>query len=174
MSIFSHNIFQNIRTRTIVLHEGAMLLHPPSRRGAPWRLPGGGLEPHESLAECARREMLEETGIAVRVGRVAFLREWVVPRLSQARRPGKGYGYGLEVYHYAYPEVPVAEARPEVPGMPAARWVPLTDVPALPIWPKELKQLCRLLAEGREPPGAHTFIGRLESPRVNPAVDPFE
>lgn len=30
--------------------------------------PGGGLEPNETLAECIKREMLEETGIIVTVG----------------------------------------------------------------------------------------------------------
>jgi 8-oxo-dGTP pyrophosphatase MutT (NUDIX family) len=84
MGIFSHDIYDNIRTRTLVLRDGCILLHPPGKEGdiwgsGAWGLPGGGLEPHESLAECARREVLEETGIVVRVGPIAFLREWVVP-----------------------------------------------------------------------------------------------
>src|SRR5689334_10846528 len=115
MSIFSHNIYDNIRTRTIVLHQGRVLMVPAgSTPEAPvvWRLPGGGLEPHESLAECARREVLEETGISVRVGRIAFVYEWVVPKYVQTPDPdpdGRGQGYGLEVFHYATPEVPVPD-----------------------------------------------------------------
>jgi 8-oxo-dGTP pyrophosphatase MutT (NUDIX family) len=30
-----------------------------------WFLPGGGSEPHESFAECAARELFEETGLRV-------------------------------------------------------------------------------------------------------------
>ena len=90
MSIFTHTIYESIRTRILVLRDGCILLHPPEMDGGiwgtgAWGLPGGGLEPHESLADCARREVLEETGIPVRVGAIAFLQEWVVPRYTRAR-----------------------------------------------------------------------------------------
>jgi 8-oxo-dGTP pyrophosphatase MutT (NUDIX family) len=101
MSIFSHDIYQNVRTRTIVLHDGCMLLFPPEKDGGiwgdgAWGLPGGGLEPHESLAECARREVLEETGLSVRIGAIAFLLEWVVPCYGPGIEPGEGYGRGSD------------------------------------------------------------------------------
>ncbi len=61
MSIFRHNSDENVRTRAILLRAGMVLLHPPGadhdQAGA---LPGGGLEPHESLVDCIRRELLEE------------------------------------------------------------------------------------------------------------------
>jgi 8-oxo-dGTP pyrophosphatase MutT (NUDIX family) len=99
---FDHNIYENIRTRAIVLLRDCVLTIPPNSNAdnAAWTLPGGGLCPHESLAECVRRETLEETGIRVRVGRIAFLREWIVPRHASSTAPdpsGHGHGYGLEV-----------------------------------------------------------------------------
>src|SRR5262249_737410 len=117
VSIFSHNIYDNIRTRTIVLHQGRILLIPAdgssegNRTG--WRLPGGGLQGEESLGEWAGREVVEETGISVRIGRIALLREWVVPRYTQAADAGERHGFGLEVFHYAYPEEPVPPVRQE-------------------------------------------------------------
>ncbi len=169
MGIFSHNIYENIRTRTIVLHQGTILLHPPQKKpdgseGEAWKVPGGGLEPHESIAECAQREVLEETGITVRVGKIAFLREWVVPKYTQAFEQGGEYGYGLEVFHYAYPEEPIAQIRAEKPGELPAQWIPLAEVPELPIWPQQLKELCRLLASGQTPEGCLSFTGKIESP----------
>jgi 8-oxo-dGTP pyrophosphatase MutT (NUDIX family) len=169
MSIFSHDIYQNIRTRTIVLHDGCVLLHPPGKDGGiwgtgAWGLPGGGLEPNESLVECARREVLEETGISVRIGAIAFLLEWVVPRYAPALELGEGHGYGLEVFHLAYPEQPVPLPRPEKDGDPPAHWVPIGDVPNLPIWPKELKELCRRLADGRPIGDCTSFLGQVEVP----------
>ncbi|MDQ3700444.1 MAG: NUDIX domain-containing protein [Chloroflexota bacterium] len=138
MGILSHDIYQNIRTRTIVLHQGRILLLPAEKEVAPgvetvWRLPGGGLEPHETLAECARREVLEETGIWVRVGRIAFLLEWVVPRYAPVPEPGDGYGFGLEVFHYATPEEPIGELRAEEPRLVPPQWVRVEDVPDLPL-----------------------------------------
>jgi phosphatase NudJ len=180
MSVYSHNIYQNIRTRTIVLHEGCLLVIPAgkSREGSiVWRLPGGGLEPRESLADCARREILEETGITVTVGRIAFLREWVVPTHVQLPDPnpdGREYGFGIEVFHYAIPVEPVPALRPEKPSKLPPKWVPIVDVPAIPIWPKEIKALCRRLIRGTPPEGAISFIGSWEGPLEDYEADPFE
>jgi 8-oxo-dGTP pyrophosphatase MutT (NUDIX family) len=45
-----------------------------------WELPGGRPEPDESAQECLIREMWEETGLAVRVGRLLGTLEYeVVP-----------------------------------------------------------------------------------------------
>ena len=85
--MFTHNIYRNIRTRVIVVRDGKMLLHAPcgdqmGGRDAYRVLPGGGLEPNESLYECGEREVYEEAGLRVRVTSLAFLREWVVPKRS--------------------------------------------------------------------------------------------
>jgi len=160
LSIFSHNIFENVRTRTIVLHNGRILLHPPRGGGPAWALPGGGLEPGESLAECAAREVLEETGVQVQVGRIAFLVEWIVPTYTSALEPGEGHGFGIEVYHYAWPVDPQVRTAAEFADDQPPQWVPFAEVEKLPIYPKQIKTLCRRLAEGQSvPDGAVSMIG---------------
>lgn len=174
LSIFSHNIYENVRTRTIVLHDGRILLHPPRGGGPAWALPGGGLEPGESLAECAAREAFEETGIQVEVGRIAFLVEWIVPTYTKALEPGDGQGFGIEVYHYARPVNAQAPTVAEHDGDLPAQWVPFAEVEKLPIYPKQIKRLCRRLAERQSvPDGAPSVIGQIESPWAMPETDPF-
>jgi 8-oxo-dGTP pyrophosphatase MutT (NUDIX family) len=177
MSIFDHNIYENVRTRAIVLHRGCVLMIPPSSAGdGAWTLPGGGLCPHESLAECVRRETQEETGITVSVGRIAFLREWIVPRHARSTAPdpnAHGHGYGLEVFHYATPEEPLLTIRPEQPGDGAAEWVPLSELPMLPLWPKELRILGQRLLQAQPPEGSVSILAQLESPWAVAEHDPF-
>lgn len=193
MTFFGHNVYDNVRTRVIVVHAGALLLLPPDQPGEGWRPPGGGLEPRESMADCARREVLEETGIEVAVGRVAFLREWVAPTyctppegersevssspISSSvaptyRTPPEGdgrHGFGLEVFFYATP-VGQTDLRPERPDKQPPRWVPLREVPAMPIWPIELKSLALRLAESSAPAGVHSFVTDFHPP-MTPAWD---
>jgi 8-oxo-dGTP pyrophosphatase MutT (NUDIX family) len=48
----------------IMLHRDGKLLLVQHRYGGPLMLPGGGVEPGESVRSAARRELLEESGIS--------------------------------------------------------------------------------------------------------------
>lgn len=154
MSIFDGDIYERVRTRTIVLHRGSVLLLEPWGDEAAWHPPGGGLEPNESLAECAAREVFEETGVRVTVGPVAFLREWVAPKYCL--KDSALHGYGLEVFFYATPSGDTATRR-ESEDDPRAEWVPLERVPSLRLWPNELKALAQHLCDGGWHHGAPAF-----------------
>lgn len=169
MSIYNHNIYDNVRTRVIVLHQRRMLLLPPQEAGSGWRPPGGGLEPQESLAECAIREVFEETGIRISVSGVAFLREWVVPKYCPMPDEKEEAGFGLEVYLYGYPVGEPSAPRAERSDLPAACWIRLEEIPNLPLWPKELKALASTLLSGPTVYGVPSFVSQLVSPWETPS-----
>lgn len=184
MAIFNHNVFDNVRARVIVPSDGHILLQTPPNTTEGWTCPGGGLEPDESLAECATREVLEETGLHVTVLGAAFLREWVVPKyaapaVAEFVRPVHGEpqdaasGFGLEVFMLAAPLAGMPVPRPEYQDAPRFEWVAFDRVPEMPVWPKELKWLCRRLAQGVQPGFVTSFVCDLESPWADSAADPF-
>ncbi len=56
-----------------------LLVHHKKEDRDYWLLPGGGLEASESIEECVRREMLEETGYEARPLKLLFTSETLYP-----------------------------------------------------------------------------------------------
>jgi A/G-specific adenine glycosylase len=56
----------------VILEEGAVLIgrRPEGKLlGGLWEFPGGKQEPHETLEECLKREIMEELGVVIEVDR---------------------------------------------------------------------------------------------------------
>ena len=47
-----------------------------------YAVPGGGLDPHESLIECLIRELREETGVTAKPGKLLFIQQFPSSRAS--------------------------------------------------------------------------------------------
>ena len=68
-----------VRVGAVVERVGALLLvrHQKPERDPYWVLPGGRLKPGETIPECARREVTEETGISARFVGVLYVGEFL-------------------------------------------------------------------------------------------------
>ena len=69
-----------IRAGALITRDDSVLLvYGDGDFGLKWWTPGGGVEGAETWAECARRETLEETGLQIDVGPLAYIYELVTP-----------------------------------------------------------------------------------------------
>jgi ADP-ribose pyrophosphatase YjhB (NUDIX family) len=81
---------RRIAVRGVAYENGKILsvLHK-DREGNPanfWAIPGGGLDPGESLIDGLYREIIEETGIKPKIGRLLFVQQFMFEnRLGEAR-----------------------------------------------------------------------------------------
>ena len=70
-----------IRVGVLVWRDGQVLLVRHEKAGRSyWLVPGGGVDPGETLVEAAARELLEETGYVVEIGRLLLVCEAIDPR----------------------------------------------------------------------------------------------
>jgi len=86
---------RRINVRAIIWKDGKLLaVKHRSRHGngvaAYYNTPGGGIDPMESLADCLKREVMEETGVEVVPGKLLFIQQFPAVR--------EGYDEELELF----------------------------------------------------------------------------
>jgi 8-oxo-dGTP diphosphatase len=114
----------------VIVDERDRLLLALWNEAGRWTLPGGGVELHESVEEAAVREVREETGYDVELGRLLGVHTHVVPPEERTTRRDRFYK-GVRVIFEA--EILGGDLRHEVDGTTdEARWFPLSEIADLP------------------------------------------
>ena len=141
-----------VRVGAVVERAGALLLvrHQKPQRDPYWVLPGGRLEPGETIPECAGREVAEETGLSARFAGILYVGEFL--------REGR-HTVDVVVRMVAEDD---AEARlgsdPEVapgsePTLREVRWVDVGDLRGIELLPAPTKERLLRDAAARWPAG---------------------
>ena len=123
---------------------GVLLLvrHQKPDRDPYWVLPGGRLEPEETIPECAEREVAEETGLSARFSGVLYVGEFlregrhtvdVIARMEASGDEEARLGSDPEV-------APGSE-----PTLRELRWVDAEELGEIDLLPRPLK--ARLLKD---------------------------
>jgi 8-oxo-dGTP pyrophosphatase MutT (NUDIX family) len=113
------------------------LLTQERKYGGTWSLPGGRVEPGEDLASAAIREVLEETGVPVRLDGIV--------RIEHAASPGSSR---VRVIYVATPlddTAPKTVADEESLG---AAWLTLDEIGRLPLRGSDLRPLLERVRAG--------------------------
>jgi 8-oxo-dGTP diphosphatase len=145
----------DIRCSVIVFRKQAVLLVHRTHDGLDdWVLPGGTPREGESAAACARRELLEETGVSADPSRIALVAESVAPGSSHRL---------LDIVFFAGEPVLGREQSRE-PGL-EPHFVPPDDLAGLVLHPSLAGHLLRLLD-----PGVHEYAPYVGNVRQQSAV----
>jgi ADP-ribose pyrophosphatase YjhB (NUDIX family) len=113
-----------LRCSAVVLRKETVLLCRRPESDA-WVLPGGSPRGGEGSAACARREVLEETGLAIDAERIAFVLEATSPDSSL---------HLIEIVFVGTDREPNTAPREIEPGL-VPQFVPLSDLSARTLLP---------------------------------------
>ena len=128
----------------VVVRRGhRFLLTQEHKYGSTWSIPGGRVEPGESLADAAVREVFEETGVPIRLDGI----------LRVEHSPGGQAGARDTRVRILFTGTPIDDTPPKTTADDeslGAAYLTLAEIRALPLRGAELGALLESVAAGRQ------------------------
>jgi phosphatase NudJ len=125
----------------VVVRRGHRFLLTQERKyGSTWSIPGGRVEPGEGLADAAIREVLEETGVPIRIDGI----------LRVEHSPGVAGSYDTRV-RVLFAGSPIDDTPPKTTADDeslGAAYLTLDEIRARPLRGADLRALLESVAEG--------------------------
>jgi len=126
----------HIRVRAsalIVERDSVLLIQFNGENGLHYNLPGGGVEPGESIIQAIKREAKEEASVNIEVGPLAFVYEYA-PHVNLFKY-GSVHSLGL-IFACRL----TADSNPKMPTKPdpdqtGVKWVPLSELESVTLYP---------------------------------------
>ena len=117
-----------------------------------YALPGGGQLEREPLRQCLERECREELGVAVDIGAMLFVAEWIDPERAI---------HQVEfIFRCAAPLIGHITSVVPDSGQVAVEWLPLPAVMDCRLYHLEMRALLPVLARGVDPSPAYLGFSR--------------
>lgn len=144
-----------VNARGIVINNDRILLNEFGG-GEYYNIPGGGVEPGETIPEAVAREVLEETGIRVTVGELIYVLEYEPVHCNYmfGNTPSLSLVYRCFLAgddRISPPTIPdVIMDRPDISC--EAKWIPIADLESTNYFPRIHEQLMEYLKTGRFSP----------------------
>lgn len=130
-----------IRCTALIIENNSVLLVEYDDNGIHYNLPGGGLEPGETIIEGVAREVLEETTADVEVGPLALIYEF--PPHKQSGDYDVNVKHGLHlifectIKNHSIPKLP---EYPD-PNQTAVKWIPIEELDSILLLPNIKQQI---------------------------------
>ncbi|MFF2288958.1 NUDIX domain-containing protein [Peribacillus butanolivorans] len=132
----------HIRVRAsalIIQDESILLVEFTDENGVHYNLPGGGVDPGETIIEAVKREAREEASVEVEVGQVAFLYEYA-PHMNE-NKYGKVHSL-TTIFDCKLKdgEVPKLAEVPDL-NQTDVKWVKLNELHKVVLYPNLRKEI---------------------------------